>query len=124
MTLGLGQILRGSRGTSKVLTVLKAPTIYKSRYSQALRAKQDSTFRPLDVLNIIQLTTGSAVVKTAGTDLEKVALRREYNNYQTPEFASSPYIRSIYGKGSDVFTPLVYGPLALRLVLRLGYTVR
>lgn len=37
-----------------------------------------------------------AVVKTAVGELERVALRREYNHYKNPDIASSPYIRTLY----------------------------
>jgi hypothetical protein len=36
------------------------------------------------------------VVKTAASDVEYVALKREYNNYKIPDIASSPYIRALY----------------------------
>jgi hypothetical protein len=37
-----------------------------------------------------------AVVKSAATDDEKIALKREYRNYRVPEIASCPYIRTLY----------------------------
>ena len=36
------------------------------------------------------------MVKTALSYLENVALKREYNNYKTPDIGSSPYIRTLY----------------------------
>ena len=42
------------------------------------------------------LTTLSTVTKTAIGDLERAALRREYNNYQVHAFASNRYIRTMY----------------------------
>lgn len=79
MTLGTGQILRGSIGTYKVLNSLKAPTVYKAQ-----------------VLSGSRKDVGYAVVKTAASELESVALNREYQRYQVPDIASNPYIRNLY----------------------------
>jgi hypothetical protein len=53
-------------------------------------------YRSLNVRKTFTYSNYSAVVKTAESDLESVALNREYHRYKTFDIASSPFIRTLY----------------------------
>jgi hypothetical protein len=94
MSLRVGQTIRGKRATYQVFEPLKSPTVFKARVLPGGDIKEKwyvftDTFE-------LALTLLRAVVKTAMNDLERVALRREYRNYQIPALASSRFIRTMY----------------------------
>ncbi|PYI07494.1 kinase-like protein [Aspergillus sclerotiicarbonarius CBS 121057] len=79
MSLHIGQVICGKRASYQVMEPLKSPTVFKAR-----------------VLPGSDINQEWAVIKTAIGDLERVALQREYNNYQINGFASNRYIRTMY----------------------------
>ncbi|RAK99855.1 kinase-like protein [Aspergillus ibericus CBS 121593] len=79
MSLRIGQVICGKKASYQVMEPLKSATVFKAR-----------------ILPGSDINKEWAVIKTAIGDLERVALRREYSNYQINAFASNQYIRTMY----------------------------
>ncbi|ELQ32385.1 hypothetical protein M0657_009907 [Pyricularia oryzae] len=77
--LRVGNILRGARATYELQQALKGTTVFKAR-----------------IVNPISLDEKWAIVKTCSTSGEQLSLLREYQHYQIPNIAASPYIRQMY----------------------------
>ncbi|KAI6440944.1 hypothetical protein MCOR17_011786 [Pyricularia oryzae] len=77
--LRVGNILRGARATYELQQALKGTTVFKAR-----------------VVNPISLDEKWAIIKTCSTSGEQRSLLREYQHYQIPNIAASPYIRQMY----------------------------
>lgn len=75
---------------------MKVPTVYKAQVLAGPRIKKRWYVSITAIKRPAAYSDYRAVVKTALGELEHVALKREYNNYKIPDFASSPYIRSLY----------------------------
>ena len=95
MALGAGQILRGSKGTYKVLKSLKALTVYKAQVLSGSR-RDAGWYVSNHWRRSFAYSNYSAVVKTAESDLENAALSREYHGYKISDIASSPFVRTLY----------------------------
>ncbi|KAF2754239.1 kinase-like protein [Pseudovirgaria hyperparasitica] len=80
MPLRIGQVLQGARGVYELLQPLKGSSVFKAKVLSSSSSAPQSKW---------------AVVKTAGTDDERMCLRREYRNYSIPAIASSPHIRAM-----------------------------
>ncbi|KAF7866775.1 hypothetical protein EAF04_005617 [Stromatinia cepivora] len=79
MTLSIGQILKGNKGSYQLLEVLKASTVFKA---QSLP------------INAVRIRPTFTVVKSAFGD-QKIALNRERDNYKLDAIASSRYFRRL-----------------------------
>ncbi|PWY87908.1 kinase-like protein [Aspergillus sclerotioniger CBS 115572] len=79
MSLRIGQVIYGKRASYQVMEPLKSPTVFKAK-----------------ILSGSEINQEWAVIKTAIGDLERAALRREYNTYQINAFSSNRYIRTMY----------------------------
>ncbi|KFY71110.1 hypothetical protein V499_08685 [Pseudogymnoascus sp. VKM F-103] len=79
MPLSPGQIIKGARASYRLLHPLKGKTVFKAEILEARDLKQRW-----------------AVIKTATAPLERFALQREFQTYQNPFVAESPFIRSLH----------------------------
>ncbi|OBT99172.1 hypothetical protein VE01_02621 [Pseudogymnoascus verrucosus] len=85
MPLSPGQIIKGARASYRLLHPLKGKTVFKA-----------------EILQARDITQRWAVVKTATGSLERSALQREYQTYQNPFVAESPFIRSLHEGVGDM----------------------
>ncbi|KAF2006447.1 kinase-like protein [Amniculicola lignicola CBS 123094] len=79
MALRIGQVLRGAKGKYELLEQLKGSSVFKAR-----------------VLSNPLIQGEWAVMKSAATNDERIALKREYRNYGILEIATCPYIRTLH----------------------------
>ncbi|KAL5894811.1 hypothetical protein ACKVWC_000029 [Pyricularia oryzae] len=77
--LRVGHMLRGARATYELQQAIKGSTVFKAR-----------------IVNPISLDEKWAIVKTCSTVGEQRSLVREYQNYQIPDIAASPYVRQMH----------------------------
>jgi hypothetical protein len=105
MPLSPGQIIKGARASYRLLHPLKGKAVFKAEILEA----RDLTQRWYAHHPILRFTSEltwelciRAVVKTATGSLERSALQREYQTYQNPFVAESPFIRSLHEGVGDM----------------------
>ena len=104
MPLSPGQIIKGARASYRLLHPLKGKTVFKAEILEARDLKQRWSVLPCYHLKP-ELTSNlciRAVVKTATGSLERSALQREFQTYQNPFVAESPFIRSLHEGVGDM----------------------
>ena len=101
MALSIGQVLRGRKGTYRLLEALKGSAVFKAQVlpNSSIKSGLYDTSVSLEYFDCAEIKP-SVVVKTEA-EPEKPSLERELSNYRLPGIASCQHIRALY----DVIGP-------------------
>lgn len=109
----IGQIIKGTRASYRILQPLKGDTVFKAHVleSRDIDEKWWGTVLPRSVSrNVSNNPVYRAVLKMAKDELKhRGVLRREYRRYQHPRIAASPFIRKMYESIGDIED--IHGPM-------------